>query len=399
MIAKITKGTGFRGAAEYLLRQDRGAIVGGNMAGQTPRELAHEFGQLRKLRPTLGKAVAHFSLSLPPDDRRPTDGEWAAIAHRFLTEMKFLDKEKGLNCPFVVVRHDDTEHHHIHILTSRVGFSNSGEVVVVSDQNDFRRAEDAVRRIEAENGFRAVPVPTKKSNHNQRRKNMNDKHIPSAAAAEPSDTPADIAIDAFANYTGADITSAYAGDQPSERKRREMRRTIRDPGYDQLVSALIGPQHIKHIHHHQKGAVIYTNDGGRLHDNGDQIVAYQTNNQLAAERIVALAVSRGWTAIVFTGSDDFVRIAMKLARAQGLPVHPKGDRQKAIFQEILNAERSASVIASAGEAMPELTAQELLTTPEPETEYQPHGLLARLQRRRDSLATPENNDKPHKPGL
>lgn len=395
MIVSLTKGKSFRGCLAYNLDDGRGTIIGGNMAGRTPRELASEFGELRRLRPTLGRAVAHYSLSLPPDDRRPDDAEWAAIAERFLTEMGFD------NCPFVVVRHDDTEHPHIHIVASRIRFSTSGEAgEVVSDKNDYRRHEEVARRIEADHGFRSVPVSTKKKSINQQRRNtMNDKNIPSAAAAEPSDTPADIAIDAFANFTGADMISAYAGDQPSERKRREMRRTIRDPGYDQLVSALIGPQHIKHIHHHQKGAVIYTNDGGRLHDNGDQVVAYQTNNQLAAERIVALAVSRGWTAIVFTGSDDFVRIAMKLARAQGLPVHPKGDRQKAIFQQILNAERSESAIASASEAMPEPPVQELGLCLEPETEYQPHGLLARLQRRRDSLATPENNNKPHKPGL
>lgn len=395
MIVSLTKGKSFRGCLAYNLDDGRGMIIGGNMAGRTPRELASEFGELRRLRPTLGRAVAHYSLSLPPDDRRPDDAEWSAIAERFLTEMGFN------NCPYVVVRHDDTQHPHIHIVASRIRFSTSGEAGdVVSDKNDYRRHEEIARRIEADHGFRSVPASTKKKTINQKRRNtMNEKHFPSSAAAEPSDTPADIAIDAFANLTGADMLSAYAGDQPSERKKREMRRTIRDPGYDQLVSALIGPQHIKHIHHHQKGAVIYTNDGGRLHDNGDQIVAYQMDNHLAAQRIVALAVSRGWTAIVFTGSDDFVRIAMKLARAQGLPVHPKGDRQKAIFQEILNMERSASDIASASEAMPEPTAQELGSPPEPETEYQPHGVLARLQRRRDSLATPESNDKHHTPGL
>lgn len=395
MIAKLTKGTGFRGATEYLLRQERGAIVGGNMAGRTPRELAQEFGQLRKLRPTLGKAVAHFSLSLPPDDRRPDDTEWAAIAERFLKEMKFLDDETGLNCPFVVVRHDDTEHHHIHILASRVGFTNSGEVVVVADKNDYRRAEAIVRRIEADYGFRAVPAPTKKTNHKQRRSTMNDKNIPALAPAEPLDTPADIAIDAFAALTGADTISCYAGENPSEKKRRDMRRSIRDPGYDQLIAALIGPQHLKHIHHHQRGAVIYTNDGGRLHDDGDKLTAYgyHMEHAVAAQRMVSIAVARGWTSIVFTGPEDFVREAMKEALAQGLPVRAKGELQQAILQELLDAERGAVGIASSSEAMSEEP------TPEPEPEVEPLGLLARLQRRRDGLTTPQPIDQPRKPQL
>ncbi len=393
MIAKLTKGTGFRGATEYLLRQERGAIVGGNMAGRTPRELAQEFGQLRKLRPTLGKAVAHFSLSLPPDDRRPDDTEWAAIAQRFLKEMKFLDDETGLNCPFIVVRHDDTEHHHIHILASRVGFTNSGEVVVVADKNDYRRAEAIVRRIEADYGFRAVPAPTKKTNHNQRRSTMNDKNIPTAMPDEPMDTPADIAIDAFAALTGADTVSCYAGENPSEKKRRDMRRAIRDPGYDQLIATLIGPQHLKHIHHHQRGAVIYTTDGGRLHDEGDKLTTYNTENKVAAQRMVSLAIARGWTSIVFTGPESFVREAIKEAVSQGLLVRPKDALQQAILQELLDAERGATGITSNNEVMPEEPA------PEPEQEAEPLGLLARLQRRRDGLATPQTNDQPRKPGL
>ena len=393
MIAKLTKGTGFRGATEYLLRQERGAIIGGNMAGLTPRELAQEFGQLRKLRPTLGKAVAHFSLSLPPDDRKPDDTEWVAIAERFLKGMKFLDDETGFNCPFVVVRHDDTEHHHIHILASRVGFTHSSEVVVVADKNDYRRAEAIVRRIEADYGFRAVPAPTKKINHNQRRSNMNDKDIPTATHDEPLDAPAHIATDAFAALTGADAISCYAGENPSEKKRRDMRRAIRDPGYDQLIATLIGPQHLKHIHHHQRGAVIYTTDGGRLHDDGDKLTTYNTENKVAAQRMVSLAIARGWTSIVFTGPESFVREAIKEAVSQGLLVRPKDALQQAILQELLDAERGATGITSNNEVMPEEPA------PEPEQEAEPLGLLARLQRRRDGLATPQTNDQPRKPGL
>lgn len=393
MIAKITKGSGFRGAAEYLLRQERGAIVGGNMAGRTPRELAHEFGQLRKLRPTLGKAVAHFSLSLPPDDRRPEDAEWAAIAQRFLTEMKFLDEERGLNCPFVVVRHDDTEHHHIHILTSRVGFSDSGEVVVVSDQNDFRRAEAAVRRIEAENGFRAVPAPTKKSNHNQRRNAMNDKNTPTATPHEPLDASAHIATDAFAALTGADTIACYAGENPSEKKRRDMRRAIRDPGYDKLIATLIGPQNLKHVHHHQRGAVIYTTDGGRLHDDGDKLTAYQMDHRLAARRMVALAIARGWTSAVFSGPPEFVREAFAEARAQGLLVRPEGALQQAILQELLDAERGATGITSTTEVMPVVPVQGI------EAETAPLNLMKWRERRSEGHATPQDNKKPNGPGL
>jgi hypothetical protein len=172
-----------------------------------------------------------------------------------------------------------------------------------------------------------------------------------------------------------------------------MRRAIRDPGYDQLIATLIGSQNLKHVHHHQRGSVIYTTDGGRLHDDGDKLTAYQMGHKVAAQRMVAMAIARGWTSIVFTGPEEFVREAMIEALAQGLPVRAKGELQQAILQELLDAERGATGIASSSEAMPEEP------TPEPEPETEPLGLLARLQRRRDGLATPEINGQPSKPGL
>ena len=66
MIAKLVKGRGFRGALEYDITKEGGRIISSNMAGEKPRELAAEFGEIRKLRPNLGKAVMHVSLSAAP---------------------------------------------------------------------------------------------------------------------------------------------------------------------------------------------------------------------------------------------------------------------------------------------------------------------------------------------
>ena len=57
MIAKAVKGQGFRGALDYDLTKEQGKILDTNMAGVSPRELAAEFGEIRRLRPNLGKAV------------------------------------------------------------------------------------------------------------------------------------------------------------------------------------------------------------------------------------------------------------------------------------------------------------------------------------------------------
>ena len=137
MIAKLVKGRGFRGALEYDITKEGGRIISSNMAGEKPQELAAEFGEIRKLRPNLGKAVMHVSLSAAPGEKL-TDEQWQAIGQRYLRGMGFTDNQ------FVMTRHTDTEHEHIHILANRI--THAGEVV--SDGQDYKRQETIMREIE-----------------------------------------------------------------------------------------------------------------------------------------------------------------------------------------------------------------------------------------------------------
>ena len=145
MIAKMVKGRGFRGALEYDLTKEKGRVIDSNMAGQNPRELAAEFGEIRKLRPNLGKAVLHVSLSAAPGEKL-TDEQWQAIGQRYLRGMGFTDNQ------FVMTRHTDTEHEHIHILANRI--THAGEVV--SDGQDYKRQETIMREIERDYGLQRV---------------------------------------------------------------------------------------------------------------------------------------------------------------------------------------------------------------------------------------------------
>lgn len=137
MIAKAVKGKGFRGALNYDLQKEQGRIITSNMAGQTPRELATEFGEIRKLRPNLGKAVLHVSLSAAPGEKL-TDEQWQQISERYLRGMDLDDNQ------FIVTRHTDTEHEHVHILANRIRFDGG----VTSDSRDYQRQETLMREIE-----------------------------------------------------------------------------------------------------------------------------------------------------------------------------------------------------------------------------------------------------------
>ena len=146
MIAKAVKGKGFRGALEYDLTKEQGRVIDKNMAGEKPRELAAEFGEIRKLRPNLGKAVLHVSLSAAPGEKL-SDEQWREIGKRYMEDM-------GLeNNQFVMTRHVDTDHEHIHILANRIRFDGS----VTSDSLDYKRQEVIMRELEKKYGLQRVP--------------------------------------------------------------------------------------------------------------------------------------------------------------------------------------------------------------------------------------------------
>ena len=145
MIAKAVKGKGFRGALEYDLTKEQGRVIDKNMAGENPRELAAEFGEIRKLRPNLGKAVLHVSLSAAPGEKL-TDEQWREIGKRYMDGMGLEQNQ------FVITRHTDTEHEHIHILANRIRFDGS----VTSDSQDYKRQEAIMRELERDYGLQRV---------------------------------------------------------------------------------------------------------------------------------------------------------------------------------------------------------------------------------------------------
>jgi hypothetical protein len=149
MIAKAIKGRGFRGVLNYDLNQEKGVMLDTNMAGENARELAQEFGVIRQLRPNLNKAVLHVSLSAAEGEKL-TDEQWREIGQAYLKGMD-LD-----NNQFVMTRHTDTDHEHIHLIANRIKFN--GEVT--SDSQDYKRQEVIMRQIEKDYGLQAV-APSK----------------------------------------------------------------------------------------------------------------------------------------------------------------------------------------------------------------------------------------------
>lgn len=151
MIAKLTKGRGFRGALEYSLKESKGFLLDTNMGGSTPRALAREFGQIRALRPELTRPVHHASIALPPRESL-SDEQWQAVGRAYLEGMGFTNNQ------YVVVRHTDTAHPHIHILVNRITLDGK----LISDSKDYYQQEQIMRQLEKEYGLTQV-TPSKDS--------------------------------------------------------------------------------------------------------------------------------------------------------------------------------------------------------------------------------------------
>lgn len=117
MIARISSGSSFFGAANYnqqkVLKGQGAVLAYDGLLNTHPRTIDQTLKSLNNSRTK--KPVFHASLSFSPKDREQlTDEKLINISKAYLEKMGYGKQ------PFVLYRHDDTEHPHVHILTSSV---------------------------------------------------------------------------------------------------------------------------------------------------------------------------------------------------------------------------------------------------------------------------------------
>ena len=138
MIAKIVKHGNFKQTLKYVLEKEGSQLIGGNMAHENVSSLVDEFSWFLHLNERVKKPLCHISLSVSNSEHLE-DSTWNAIAREFLEGLE-LDHNQ-----YIVVRHSDREHDHIHIVANRIRWDGK----CVSDWWDFRRGEQIVRELEA----------------------------------------------------------------------------------------------------------------------------------------------------------------------------------------------------------------------------------------------------------
>ncbi|WP_209403810.1 relaxase/mobilization nuclease domain-containing protein [Pseudozobellia sp. WGM2] len=149
MIAKQIKGKDFYGLLAYNQKKvelGQAIVLDANIDLGSSVDMTKEFNLIRQLRPRLGKAVYHVSLNLPPGDKM-RDSEFVAMGLDYLNGMGFDDNQ------YIMYRHDDQSHQHIHIVANRVKLSGA----LVSDSRDYERSERLVRELEKKYGLSQLP--------------------------------------------------------------------------------------------------------------------------------------------------------------------------------------------------------------------------------------------------
>jgi hypothetical protein len=145
MMAKITKGGSFGGCVGYVMGKEKSKLLEGDgVFLENKQTIADSFEAQSLLNPRLGRKVGHISLNFSAQDKEKiTDQFMLKVAGEYMHKMGIKDTQ------YIVVRHNDREHPHCHIVFNRV--DNNGHTI--SDKNDRMRSVRACREITERHGL------------------------------------------------------------------------------------------------------------------------------------------------------------------------------------------------------------------------------------------------------
>ena len=146
MIAKIVKGSNFKGVVNYILDKEKDAkiLVCDGLFAENKETIAGSFEAQARMNPRVTKPVGHIALTFSKEDEhRLTDRAMAGIALEYLKKMGITDTQ------ILIVRHFDKEHPHVHIAFNRI--ANNGRTI--SDRNERIRSTRICKELTRKYGL------------------------------------------------------------------------------------------------------------------------------------------------------------------------------------------------------------------------------------------------------
>lgn len=140
MIAKIMKGSGFKGVINYILDPKKGTELI-DSSGVRTDDISHiiqSFIDQINLNSRVSKVVGHISLSFSTQDSLKLSNEFMTqVAREYMEKMGIKDTQ------YIIGRHFDKDHPHVHIAFNRI--DNHGKTI--SDKNDRFRSEKICKEL------------------------------------------------------------------------------------------------------------------------------------------------------------------------------------------------------------------------------------------------------------
>jgi len=152
MTANMIKGKGFRGALRYNLEKvAKGVaeVLDHSFVNASEKTILKEIQMVKVLRPNLRKFFYHTSINFPPSENL-SNALMLQIGQDYLRESGFTQHQ------YIMFRHHDAGHPHLHILVNRIGYDGK----VLSDSNDFANCEKILRSLEQK--YNLTPVISSK---------------------------------------------------------------------------------------------------------------------------------------------------------------------------------------------------------------------------------------------
>lgn len=147
MIAKIIKGTSFSGVVRYVLSKPEGEAVilkGEGVRESIASDIAQDFDLQASMNSRVRKRVCHTILSFSPEDAdKLSNALMTQIAEEYLKRMDVRDTQ------YLIVRHYDREHPHLHICFNRIDHYGK----TISDRNEKYRSTRICKELTEEFGL------------------------------------------------------------------------------------------------------------------------------------------------------------------------------------------------------------------------------------------------------
>lgn len=144
MIGKSITGNSFNACINYCLdpKKHPEILDQNEVYGKDKNQLARQFNMIAKLKQNLSKPVWHATISFAHDDKI-SNALMLNIAKEYLDEIGLSVKQ------FLIVKHNDTNHKHCHLVINKVGMDG----IIANDWKSGYRTKVIMQKLERKYGL------------------------------------------------------------------------------------------------------------------------------------------------------------------------------------------------------------------------------------------------------